>query len=80
MITVPTPVVRSISAGSRPIASQCRTSTASLRRTFSIPPPTLFASAYFATSLSVTRSPPPPISSGSRRWTGGGSFRTDFAR
>jgi predicted RNA-binding Zn ribbon-like protein len=45
MMTVPTPVVRSISAGSRPTFSQCSRRIASLRFTFSIPPPTLFASA-----------------------------------
>ena len=38
------PVVRSISDGSRPTASQCWRRIASLRRTASTPPPTLFAS------------------------------------
>ena len=71
------------SARSRPGPARrsrsARARIASLRLTFSSPPPTLFASAYCATSLSVTCSPPPPTSSGSRSWIGGGSLRTAFA-
>ena len=76
----PDAVVRSISEGSRPTAAQCSSRIASLRRTASIPPPMLFMSAYWATSLRVTFSPPPPTQIGRWRWTGRGSFRTWEAR
>ena len=46
-----------------------------MRLTISTPPPTLFMSAYFATSLRVTCSPPPPMQIGRRAWTGGGRLR-----
>ena len=64
MTTVPMPVVRSISAGSRPTVSQCGRRTCLLVPQHSIVPPTLFMSPYFATSLSVTFSPPPPMQIG----------------
>ena len=79
MTTVPVPVVRSISRSSRPIASQWRMSAASASLTASSVPPTLFASPYFATSLSVTSRPLPPMRMGRCAWIGGGSLRTSFA-
>ena len=57
---------RSISSGSRPTAAQCSRSTSYLWWIVSGPPNTLHASAYWATSRRVFRSPPPPIMIGGR--------------
>ena len=78
MKTVPTPVVRSISAGSRPTVSQWRRRTSSLRRMSSTVPPMLFMSPYFATSLRVTCSPPPPMQIGRCAWIGAGRLRVSW--
>ena len=78
MNTGPSAADRSIVDGSRPTVSQCRSRISSLRRTLAMPPPTLFMSAYRATSFSVTCSPPPPTQIGRWAWTGAGRFRVAF--
>ena len=66
-----TPVERSTSAGSRPSASHQRSRMATLRATTSGSPKPCQMSACRATSRSVLRSPPPPISTGIGRVGGG---------
>ena len=63
---------RSISAGSRPIASQCSSSTRLLWAITSGAPNACQVEAHCATSRSMTFSPPPPISTGIVPRTGGG--------
>src|SRR6476646_9343763 len=71
---IPTLTVFTISAGSRPTAAQCSSSTPALRAHSSGGMNgTFHPSACCATSFSVTFSPPPPIQIGSRSCTGFGS-------
>ena len=55
---------RSISAGSRPMAAQCSSSTRHLCAITSGGPNACQVDAHCATSRSMTFSPPPPISTG----------------
>ena len=77
------PTVRWISRWSRPTASQCARSTASLWRSFSMVPMAFHWSAYFATVRSVFLSPEPPIMIGRRAGPAAAPAagrRTDSAR
>src|ERR1035437_4367388 len=79
--TMGTETVRRISAGSRPIASQCRSRTSSLLEASSKVPNQLVMSANCAASLRVRFSPPPPTRIfGPPRWIGRGTLRARSIR
>src|SRR6266511_4650912 len=69
-----TPVEISISAGSRPTSAQCCRRMPTLRSSVSASPKLCQMSACRATSRSVFRSPPPPMSTGIFRVGGGFSL------